>query len=480
MYKKTLIVGMGLLLVIVGFFPAISSQIINNSESSTGDNDTNIYDLLIIAPERFEKILQSLVCHKNSYGVKTKLTTLSTVYEEIYWEGRDDAEKVKYYIKNAYDHWGIKYVLLVGGIKKQFSFHEQYWCPVRYVHVVDRWGGIYELGGYYEHQFISDLYFADIYDSEGNFSTWDNDGDGIYGEWNNNESAEDIMDLYPDVCVGRLPSRNVWQVRTVVKKIIDYESKDHTDSDWFKTMVVVAGDTYPGDDDFEGEVVTQLALDKMPDFTHVKLWTSLGTFTGLKDVIDAFNNGCGFLLFKGHGSPSVWATHPPNDHTSIYGFKQNSYFFIRNREKLPICIVGGCHNSQFNTTLLHYPWNGLPLIDCMSSRLLHKRNGGTIATFGNTALGYGPDDYLDPNKGEGDDRLSPYFFEEIGINGNDILGECWAYAISSNLDYYPIYWDEPSYNDTSINVKSACEWLLMGDPSLKIGGYSQNEAILNR
>jgi hypothetical protein len=73
------------------------------------------YDLLIIAPTKFTPYLQPLVDHKNKYGIKTKLVDDEEVYQQIYWTGSDDAENIKYFIKEAYENWEIKYVLLVGG-----------------------------------------------------------------------------------------------------------------------------------------------------------------------------------------------------------------------------------------------------------------------------------------------------------------------------------------------------------------------------
>ena len=94
-------------------------------------------------------------------GFQTRLVTLPEVYDQMYWQGRDNAEKIKYFIKNAIEQWGIDYVLLVGGRSSQFR--PTWYCPVRYVHMVDDW----------ESEYLSDLYFADIYDNQGGFSSWD-------------------------------------------------------------------------------------------------------------------------------------------------------------------------------------------------------------------------------------------------------------------------------------------------------------------
>ena len=157
------------------------------------------YDLLIIGPDLFSDQLQTFVNHKENHDLKTKLVTLESIYDSTYFpvEGRDDAEKIKYFIKNAYDNWEITHVLLVGGRKP--GIFEKWFTPVRYVHVY--W--------YYESKYISDLYFADIYDSNSNFSTWDTDNNNIFSEWRDNQTLMDDVDLYPEVYVGRWPVRNI-------------------------------------------------------------------------------------------------------------------------------------------------------------------------------------------------------------------------------------------------------------------------------
>ena len=95
------------------FFISSSKNIENNSISN--------FDLLIIAPKHFIRYIQPLAIHKEKYGLKTKIVDIEDVYFEMFWKGRDEAEKVKYFIKQAIEEWGIKYVLLFGGRKNQFT-----------------------------------------------------------------------------------------------------------------------------------------------------------------------------------------------------------------------------------------------------------------------------------------------------------------------------------------------------------------------
>jgi len=95
------------------------------------------YDLLIISYDRYAPFLKRLVLHKNRFDVKTKLVTLREIYRGKYFEvqGGDNPEKIKYFIKDAKENWGITYVMLVGNFRKM---------PIRYAHLETDAGGAYE------------------------------------------------------------------------------------------------------------------------------------------------------------------------------------------------------------------------------------------------------------------------------------------------------------------------------------------------
>jgi hypothetical protein len=440
----------------------------NEKNSFLQVNNLENYDLLIITADDYINELDELVNHKENYGVKTKLVSLSRVFEEMFWNGRDQPEKIKYFIKEAYDFWNIKYVMFVGDFRKM---------PVRYVHNQD------VLQGFYEPKFISDLYFADIYDEQGQFSSWDSDNDGVYGEWIDDgvsQGAEDKnINLYPDVYVGRLACRTKVEVKTMVDKIINYESTT-SGSEWFNRIMVCAGDTYPESENpewvgNEGERNTQRVLENMSGFEHIKLWTSDGSFTGVRNIIDEFHNGCGFVYFDGHANPFSWSTHPPNDaDTWIDGLTVITMSFLRNKQMLPVVVVGGCHNNQFDVHLgkltedpfYYYTW----IPECWGWKLTRKIGGGSIATIGCSGLGMTSEDKFEGEGGAGD-FLEPSFFYEYGVNGTDILGETWGKAISRYLNEYPINWDTSAAWNDAIDTKTVQQWILLGDPSLKIGGY---------
>ncbi len=423
------------------------------------------YDLLIIAPQQFHRELLPLVRHKNHLGIRTVLIDTATVYKEMFWQGRDDAEKVKYFIKAAVENWGVHYVLLVGGRRNQ-GHSERWWVPVRYSHL-DR---PYE--DYPEPKFLSDLYFADLYTANGSFSSWDDNNNGIFGEWAQGQAAVDRPDLIPDVSLGRLPCLNARELRIAVKKIIDYESKDVENTSWFKTMVVAAGDTYPGRTPYnDGEVYTQEGLDLMTGFSPVKLWTSDGSLKNEHDVVKAINQGCGFIWLSGHGNPKTWATHPPNDNSTwITGLRLRSLLLLHNHRKLPVCITGsGCFNSMFNVSMRNTPFVfGLHTPYCISWDLMIQPRGGSIATIGATAFSY---ESPDINLGYGGiEWLDRQFFAEYAVNHTHVLGDVWSAAVTAVHKACPIDWNDTSANGAALVAKNLEQWVLFGDPSLKIGG----------
>ncbi|MBC7128863.1 MAG: hypothetical protein H5T45_03920 [Thermoplasmatales archaeon] len=181
----------------------------------------NSYDFLIISPDAWLSEIEALKQHKESKGIKTIAVGLNEIYSSnVARNGRDDAEKVKYFIKNAIEEWGIKYVMLVGG--RKVGLKEDWYMPVRYVWVNDR-SSSWE----YERCFLSDLYFADIYDAKGNFSSWDTNNNGYYGEYEHeigDEKFYDEVDLFPDLYVGRIPAENREELKKVIENIIKYEN----------------------------------------------------------------------------------------------------------------------------------------------------------------------------------------------------------------------------------------------------------------
>jgi hypothetical protein len=108
----------------------------------------------------------------------------------------------------------------------------------------------------------------------------------------------------------------------------------------------------------------------MPEtFEREILWASNGKVTGIDDVIGAWNKGSGFVFMSGHGSPNSWGDHflasqETGNMASFTGLVVKGYMqrpfmpidSLSNNEKLPVTVIGGCHNSQFNVSMVLQSW----------------------------------------------------------------------------------------------------------------------------
>ena len=438
---------------------------VKNTSVSTIMSD--VYDMVVIAPEKFSSSLQPLIDHKNAHNVRTFVKTTEEILSQ--YEGRDDAEKVKYFIKDAIETNNITYVLLVGGRAGQFS---KWNVPVRYSNLDD--GSNYTM-------FLSDLYFADIY--KGNttvFEDWDSNGNGIFAEWNNN--GKDTLDLMPDVIVGRLPCRNRFEVKAVVEKIISYETTSA--GEWLNRMVCIAGDTFPNFGDpfpYEGEATCDVAASYVPGFDVVKLYTSTGALTGSVEVLTALNQGCGFVLTRGRGGTDKMRTFLL-DGTEIVPLKNKVVRQLSNKDKYPVVILGECNHGKFDVCLMNLFkfFNGDPslfrnfshndcIMECIAWQIVKQADSGGIATITNTNYCYG--DYGDKNHNDVPDDAERYggylatdVLKQYGQNGVVVLGQIHFNTLKDYVSSFPV-------GTNKVDCKSVQEWILFGDPSLRIGGY---------
>jgi hypothetical protein len=216
------------------------------------------YELVIITPARFYRYLIKLQNHKIANGINTFIKKIEDIYKE--YTGYDKPEQIKLFIKDAIEKYNITYVLLVGGLKSKIWSRPRddpnqgtkgWYLPVRYNNLYDNPEHPLKSEVYFDPGVITDLYYADIYDGEGNFSSWDPNGDGIYAAWGMPNVTNDTnIDMVPDVSLGRLACASSLEVRNVVKKIIKYE-KTAADPSWFKKIIVVSGDGFLDQEDLD-------------------------------------------------------------------------------------------------------------------------------------------------------------------------------------------------------------------------------------
>jgi len=232
--------------------------------------------------------------------------------------------------------------------------------------------------------------------------------------------------------------------------------------------------------DYEGEESNDIAAGYMEplDFEITRLWASDGTFSSSSDIIREVNKGCGFLYLDGHGGPITWDTYQPNRNEWVDDFLTLEMNRLRNRNKPPVCLVSACHSSQFDLGFINLlegikergidyfePWNASEDIfnkfewapHCWSWNLVRQRRGGSIATIGNTGLGYTGNSEV----------ISEHFFKIYSeLTKDEEIEHLTLGMVHSNTisDYIAEY--SPS---GFVSIKCVEIWALLGDPSLQIG-----------
>jgi hypothetical protein len=403
------------------------------------------FQLVMIGPSEYSEQVVPLIIHKTGRGITSKFVSLDDIYGGTYFPatGRDNQEKIKYFIKNAIENWGTGNIILIGGSSI---------VPVRETHV--------SISDSDTEIFVSDLYYADIYNGTGAFSSWDTNKNGIFGEYNW-EGQTDVVDLHPDVFLARIPSTTTSQVTTFVNKIITYENTLAYQQSWFSNLVVAGADTFEDDNKVdEGEYANQKVIDIMTGFVPNKLWASNDKLTsvtpsGITNIKNAINDGCGFIDFSGHGNTNVWATHP-HDNTNIWVPTPKGHIVssdietLSNGDKLPILTIEACSTAKFNKD-----------INCFNWAFLSNSNGGAIGTFGATGLGYG---YIGTGYIQGlIGKIGLDTYKAYKLDQATTFGELWAGGLNR---YIKPHMDEGDY-------KTIEEWQAFGDPTLVIGEKSQ-------
>jgi hypothetical protein len=444
------------------------------------------YDMVVIAPAKFESALQPLVTHKNGKGVVTMFKSVEDILAE--YDGYDPPEQIKYFIKDQYDQSNITYVLLIGGLKSHIFAKDKdsgsagwkaWWVPVRYANVPS----YADYGD--DEAVLCDLYYGCLYNATGVFDSWDSNGDGVYAAWGLPGALRDNFDLNPEVYVSRIPCATVNEVKAAVKKITTYENTGPEDKPWYKNFVGVGGKTfsiYAGKPD--GQYLCDLAYNytknAIPDLELTKCYASLRDVGGRTpipaDIRKSISEGAGFVNFEGHGNTYSWNTIW---HDGTYpidwagGFNIFLYPLLSNGNKLPVVIVGGCHNGLYNVSFMGALKDRLtnhtihdinyfcyiPAPWCFSAGLVLKAHGGAIASTGDAGYGFGSSS--DPNTLSA--ALEMNFFWEIGNNNVTNLAKAHSQAVSKYVNEHNI-----GQSDAFV----IAEWALFGDASLRLGGYS--------
>ncbi len=378
------------------------------------------YEYLILTEKNLASYFEPLAEWKTKKGVPARIKTVENIYTA--YEGRDNQEKIREFIKSQHQDSGVVWVLLGGDVDI---------IPSRVAFAFECGAGSYD-----EDSLQCDLYYSDL---DGN---WDLNGNGVFAE------VEDSVDMIPDVFVGRAPANTPQDVQNFVSKVLTYEKSppaDYLTDALFFAMVLWGepGDLHYTDGGIHKDMIDNLFMPSHINITKLYERDGNGAASG---VISAMNAGKHIMNHDGHGWINVICT---GHGEIIYNSHMDS---LVNGNKLGILYSIGC-------------WTGAFDYDCIGEHFINARNGGGIAYIGNSRYGWGSPG----NPGYGySDIFDNKFFEAVFVDSIVNIGTALAY---SKAYYAPLAGNG--------NVYRWCEYEinLFGDPQMPIWTDTPRELI---
>ncbi|HWN80457.1 MAG TPA: C25 family cysteine peptidase, partial [Candidatus Udaeobacter sp.] len=168
---------------------------------------------VIVTSEAMRAPFESLAIWKTQKGRNAVVVTREWIASQ-YPNGADPAEQLRFFLKDAYQHWGTLFVLLGGDTEI---------VPARLV--------VSTLFASPEDPATipTDLYYACL---DGN---WNQDGDDRVGE-----AITDNVDLVPELFVGRAPVSTLAEAATFVQRTLQHEQAPPTNGLFPASIVFMA------------------------------------------------------------------------------------------------------------------------------------------------------------------------------------------------------------------------------------------------
>ncbi|MBN2564448.1 MAG: hypothetical protein JXB46_01940, partial [Candidatus Eisenbacteria bacterium] len=373
-------------------------------------------DYVIITKSEYVPYFQQLADWKTKKGVPTVVKTVAWI-ESNYPGGCDTAERIRYFIADAYESWGTSFFLLGGDTDT---------VPVRY-----GWSAYY--GGW---DVSGDLYYSDL------DYNWNRDGDSRFGEgYAGVSSPGDSLDMYPDVFVGRAPVETTVETETFIAKTLTYEKSPiptFAQQNLYLGEVLFPYDWQPGDlisTDGATDVI-EPALPLLPPEVHpALLYQNYEPYPesfplSSEAAIDSLNVGYNITSHVGHGSKDIMR--------ASYG----DYITLQDIDGLS----NGTNRSGF-VWMLNCTSTQIES-DCVSEHFMNNPNGGATFVFG-------PSRFCFPT------TAKDYYLTWHGL----LYGGVERTGVVSAMCKVP-YVAESTYDNTDRWTQMS--YLLLGDPESRL------------
>jgi hypothetical protein len=386
---------------------------------------------LIITDETMQPEYQRFADWKTQTGVPAVVRTMSFIRAQ-YPFGADDAERVRMFIRDAYQRWGTDWVLLGGDTEV---------IPTRNI-----WTTFY--GG---ESIASDTYFSCL------DGTWNADGDSLFGEgYFTASNPGDAADLFPEVYVGRAPTVTLAEAKRFVDRSIQYvkdPAPDYQTQVMFFAEVLFPQNWNPGlSTSLDGAELVEEVLPSLktnPSIHYQRLYENHldnrwepGSLQETKQlVLDSLSRGYNISVHVGHGFRNVMSCGDAN-------LTNADALALTNGNKLTNLYAINCTSNAID-----FP--------CIGEAFLHAQNGGAVTNTGSTRFDF-------PTAGR---VYQKEFFRLLYVDSVTAVGELQS---RQKIPFIGFSTFDGVHRWTQMTL------LLLGDPELRIyTGLPRNLSVIH-
>jgi hypothetical protein len=370
------------------------------------------FEHLIITAEAYRAHFQPLSDWLTKKGIPDTIVSVEYIYS--HYTGRDNQERIRNFIIDAYKNWGTVWVLLGGDTDV---------VPVRTAFAFESQAGI----AWDEDSLKCDLYYSDL------DGTWDANNNNLFGEFGDN------IDMYSDVFVGRASINSTAEADIFVAKVLTYE-KNPPLTNYPLAMMFLA---YHLDDATHAEYAKDMIDDNCVPARFdpiTKLYQDNGAW-GRDTAIAELDRGKNIINHIDHANWNVLGVGAYNYGEGLYNSDMD---VLTNGNKLAIMYSVGCLPAAID-------------YDCIAEHFVNAANGGGVAFVGNSRYGWYASGYAEAYSGEFDNE----FFNALFNNDNYQLGRTLA---ESKIPFISLARNSADPQ----NVYRWCEYEinLLGEPAL--------------
>lgn len=308
----------------------------------------NDYQILIVSKQIFANALEPLMDLYLPRGLKSQFASIETIQSST--SGVDLPEKIRNYIIEQYQQFGIEHVVLAGDV--EHVPYRGFYCTVQSSSL------------YTDDDIPSDLYYSGL---DGN---WNTNQNGLWGE-----IGED--DLLPDISVGRLSFSSATELAAMLNKTIKYQNEPITGE---LRNPLLAGENLYYNPDTWGSDYLELLIGTHDDNGYtttgipedhniVKLYDEIQTWSP-STLITTINTGPNYIHHVGHANTDYTMKLYNSDITNANFSGVNGVL-----HNFPIVYTHGCICGAFDAS------------DCIGERMVAIDNFAS-AFIGNSRYGW--------------------------------------------------------------------------------------------